>query len=369
MRLRVVLVVFLVLSGCSKLEGSGPFALVGKFDDYNETITGEVSIDYDRGVSFITARTRDSKLRCEGLSRVTYTPPYPGRVQELVCFGQQGIARLQCTDGRILTGNWRAGSCNSGEGAGTDNTGARFSFSFGMSQAEAQQYLASAQAEQAQKPRFPGGSSPQMRQPGSVSTGTGFLVSADGLIVTNHHVIDSGGVIEVHDGDAVHRATVIARDAANDLAVLKTDLKGQPLRLASARGSVRGDEVLTLGFPLDDVQGRNQKASFGRINALTGINDDSRFIQIDIPIQPGNSGGPLITKRGEVIGVVSASLNDEKIFRSTGAVPQNVNYAVKADYISALLPSISQTASTTPSPSENLSDVVRASENSVFLIA
>ncbi len=360
----VYMVVPLLLLACSRLEGPGPFPFVGKYDDYNETITGEVRFDYNRGVSYITAQTRESKLRCEGVSRVTYVLPYPGRVSEFVCLGDQGIARLQCSNGRTLTGDFKARSCSSGEGTGSDNTGARFSFSYGMSQADAQQYLTSAQAELAQKPRL--GQAP--RPPSSGGTGTGFLVSADGLIVTNHHVIEGGTVIEVHQGNTVHRATVVARDAANDLAVLKTDLKGQPLRLASARESVRGDEVLTLGFPLEDVQGRNQKATFGRINALTGINDDSRFIQIDIPVQPGNSGGPLINKRGEVVGVVTSTLGSAALFRSEGIIPQNVNYAVKADYISVLLPSLAATVSEDSRPGQELSDIVRASEDSVFLI-
>lgn len=366
MSYRVLLVAASLLAGCMAVQGPGPFPFVGKFDDYNETITGEVRFDYNRGVSYITAQTRESKLRCEGVSRVTYVVPYPGRVSEFVCLGDQGIARLQCSDGRVFTGDFKARSCNSGEGTGSDQTGARFSFSYGMSQPEAQQYLASAQAELAQKPRFPGRQSQQPRPPGSVGSGTGFLVSADGLIVTNHHVIDGSTVIEVHQGNTVHRATVVARDAANDLAVLKTDVKGRPLRLASARASVRGDEVLTLGFPLPDTQGQSQKATFGRINALTGINDDSRFIQIDIPIQAGNSGGPLITKRGEVIGVVSATLNPAPLL-DRGDVPQNVNYAVKADYISILLPSLA-TATAAEEPPREFPDVVRATEDSVFMI-
>lgn len=365
MQFKIFLVVFMVV-GCTTLQGPGPFPFVGKYNDHNETITGEVRFDYNRGLSYITAQTRESKLRCEGVSRVTYVLPYPGRVSEFVCLGDQGITRLQCSDGRTLTGDFKARSCNAGEGTGSDSTGARFSFSYGMSQAEAQQYLASAQAELAPKPRVPGPRTPQGPAPGGGGTGTGFLVSADGLIVTNHHVIEGSNVIEVHRGNTVHRATIIARDAANDLAVLKTDLRGQPLRIASARASVRGDEVLTLGFPLEDVQGRNQKASFGRINALTGINDDSRFIQIDIPIQPGNSGGPLITKRGEVIGIVTSTLNPAP-FLNRGDVPQNVNYAVKADYISILVPSLAP-AGLSEEPARDFPDVVRATEESVFLI-
>ena len=127
----------------------------------------------------------------------------------------------------------------------------------------------------------------------------GFLISSDGLVVTNHHVIDGANTIEVHQGGMVHTASIVARDAANDLAILKTGINGQPLRISSARAAMRGDEVLTLGYPLTQVEGVTQKATFGRINATSAIRDDARYLQIDIPIQPGNSGGPLINNRGE----------------------------------------------------------------------
>jgi S1-C subfamily serine protease len=165
----------------------------------------------------------------------------------------------------------------------------------------------------------------------------------------------------------IYTASVVARDAANDLAILKTNINGRPLPLASARASMRGDEVLTLGYPLPGIEGENQRATFGRINATSGIMDDVRYLQIDIPIQPGNSGGPLINRRGEVIGVVSASLDDDAVFRRTGAVPQNVNYAVKADYISILLPPSVATVASLP-PETELSALVGMVENSVVRI-
>ena len=134
----------------------------------------------------------------------------------------------------------RTTSCTTGEASGSDNTGARFSFVYGLPPAEIQQYLASAETEVAGKPNLGEGA----RGGGS---GTGFLISADGLIVTNHHVIDGANAIEVHGGGMIYTASVVARDAANDLAILKTNMNGRPLPLASARTSMRGDEVLTLG--------------------------------------------------------------------------------------------------------------------------
>jgi S1-C subfamily serine protease len=268
---------------------------------------------------------------------------------------------LNCGGGRRLTVDYRTHTCFSGEATGNDNTGARFAFVYGLPEAEAQQYLASAQAELAGKPALD-------QAAGGGGSGTGFLISADGLVVTNHHVIDGASTIEVHQGRVIYLASVVARDAANDLAVLKTEMKGTPLAIASARDSMRGDEVMTLGYPLPDIEGENQRATFGRVNATTGIMDDARYLQIDVPVQPGNSGGPLLNKRGQVIGIVTLRLDDEVTFRATGAIPQNVNYAVKADYLTALLPPSPQPAVVAPAPEMELAALVGLVENSVVRI-
>jgi S1-C subfamily serine protease len=370
--MRIFRVVFLLAAaGCSGASPqAGPIPLAGKFADYNETITGEVRAlspqtallaDKDWVLTqdlFIILRTKNSKLYCEGRSEVTYRPSL---IQSYCGTGTTSLAVFSCSGGRRLTTDMRLTSCTRGEATGSDNSGARFSFVYGLPEAEAQQYLVSAEAEVAGKPALG-----QASLSGGGS-GSGFLVSTDGLVITNHHVIDGASAIEVHRAGMIYTASVVARDAANDLAILKTNINGRPLPLASARASMRGDEVLTLGYPLPGIEGENQRATFGRINATSGIMDDVRYLQIDIPIQPGNSGGPLINRRGEVIGVVSASLDDDAVFRRTGAVPQNVNYAVKADYISILLPPSVATVASLP-PETELSALVGMVENSVVRI-
>ena len=92
-------------------------------------------------------------------------------------------------------------------------------------------------------------------------------------------------------------------------------------------------DLYTIGFPMSSVLGTNHKISEGIINSLTGMHDDPTRFQISIPIQHGNSGGPLITNDGRVIGITSASLNTAYFIQKTGSAPQNVNFAVKADYI------------------------------------
>ena len=86
---------------------------------------------------------------------------------------------------------------------------------------------------------------------------------------------------------------------------------------------------MALGYPLVQIQGQALKASFGHVNALSGVKDDPRFLQIDVPVQPGNSGGPLVNEKGDLVGVVTATLDQIVTLKETGVLPQNVNYAVK----------------------------------------
>lgn len=170
------------------------------------------------------------------------------------------------------------------------------------------------------------------------SSGTGFFVSADGYIVSNYHVVADATQVEVRDVNGkVHSARIISVDTSNDVALLKIDAESVPLAVTHTATVKKGNEVFTLGYPVVGIQGQEQKATFGRINALSGIKGDIRYFQMDVPIQPGNSGGPLISDQGMVIAVVTASLNEINVLKATGALPQNVNYAVKSEYFTPLL--------------------------------
>ena len=173
---------------------------------------------------------------------------------------------------------------------------------------------------------------PQQSNRQVLGTGSGFFISPDGYFVTNAHVVQGGTSFSVvnTEGTAIHEASLIFTDTRNDIAILKIQNRSQYLPLAASFEGKRGDEVMTLGYPSPSIQGAKQKATFGRINALTGIQDDPRLIQVDLPVQPGNSGGPLIDKKGKVIGIVTARLNGDY---------QNVNYALKIDYLNSMLKS------------------------------
>jgi len=176
----------------------------------------------------------------------------------------------------------------------------------------------------------------------SVSTGTGWPITA-GYIVTNHHVIAGHHTITLVRKDGIQiKATVAADDIKNDLSLLKPEsLKDIPPALPMVSSPVQvGEGVFTVGYPHPDLMGIEPKLTQGIVNARTGIANDPRTYQISVPLQGGNSGGPLINMHGEVLGVVASKLSAAKVLKWTGDLPQNVNYAIKSEYILTLVSSI-----------------------------
>lgn len=168
--------------------------------------------------------------------------------------------------------------------------------------------------------------------------GTGFSISPKGYLVTCHHVIRNADRILVHTPQGTLLAKTVAIDPRNDLAIIKVERwDGSHLSLSSANSIRHACEVTAVGFPDPTILGRNPKISKGIISALSGVRDDPRYLQTSTPIQPGNSGGPLIAPSGQVIGVIAAGLNSIDRMSHGGYLPQSVNYAVKADLIYPLL--------------------------------
>jgi S1-C subfamily serine protease len=170
----------------------------------------------------------------------------------------------------------------------------------------------------------------------AATLGTAFFVSKEGTAVTNAHVVESCQQIRVSINGQKGTARVAASDEKNDLALLATDLK--PIQLANWRLSVRqGEDVVAYGFPLTGVLASGGNVVVGNVTALAGLGNDSRFLQISAPVQPGNSGGPLLDRAGNVVGIVVAKLNAIGIASVTGDIPQNVNFAIKASVAAAFL--------------------------------
>jgi len=164
-------------------------------------------------------------------------------------------------------------------------------------------------------------------------TGTGFFVTADGYLVTCAHVVQGATHFHVKMSGGSISARLVTKDAGLDVALLKVN--GTFLALPISPGSQikLGDSVFTVGFPNTDLQGVAPKLTKGEISSLAGIHDNPRYFQISVPVQPGNSGGALMDERGNVVGVVAARLDDKVTYQASGALPQNVNYAVKGGLV------------------------------------
>lgn len=170
--------------------------------------------------------------------------------------------------------------------------------------------------------------------PRKTYTGTGFFVSGDGHILTAFHVVEDAEKITVTTSDgAEYQAEVLNYSKANDLAVLKIqaiDLTFLPLK--TTRKLNPGLDIFTMGFPVTGILGDEIKYSDGSIASMSGLEGEQSLLQMTVPIQPGNSGGPLVTEDGHAVGIVTSTAAIKPFLRSTGAIPQNVNWAVKSDY-------------------------------------
>ena len=175
-------------------------------------------------------------------------------------------------------------------------------------------------------------------------------------------------------------AKVVKVDAANDLALLKiTNEEGRvkngetfkSLPIVASRTIKLGGTVATVGFPNIGLQGFVPKLAKGEIAALSGAQDDARYFQISVPVQPGNSGGALVDERGNVVGVVSAKLNASAALQTSGALPENVNYAVKSSYLLSFLESVPDVASKlkeAQTKEKKFEDVVKEAEQAAVLV-
>jgi len=159
-----------------------------------------------------------------------------------------------------------------------------------------------------------------------LGSGSGYLISSAGYVLTNHHVIEAEGRIEIRvpgTKDTVP-AELIAQDADRDIALLKVALpspeKYHPLALA-AEPVRRGAAVAAFGYPKGDTLGAGLKFTSGTVSALPDEANDQMYL-LDVTINPGNSGGPLCDRRGNVVGMITAKTTNLEFEDSYGlAVP------------------------------------------------
>ena len=183
----------------------------------------------------------------------------------------------------------------------------------------------------------------------SASSGSGFIITQDGYIVTNHHVVSGASSVTVtlHDGTE-YPATVVGSDSDYDVAVLKinaTDL--QPVTLGNSSNVNVGDSVLAIGNPLGEL---TFSMSQGIVSCCDrAINVDGtpfNMIQVDASINPGNSGGPLMNLYGEVVGIVSA-----KYSSYSDTTVEGLGFAIPIGDVQAIITDIMENGQVTDKPS------------------
>jgi hypothetical protein len=200
--------------------------------------------------------------------------------------------------------------------------------------------------------------------------GTGFFVTDDGYLVTCEHVVHGATHLQIKSAGASIRAKLVTLNETLDIAVLKVEGAFRPLPVARQANVKLGEAVFTIGFPNPDVQGLEPKLTRGEISGMAGAQDNPRYFQISVPVQPGNSGGALVDERGNAVGVVSARLDDVATYELSGAFPQNVNYAVKGSLLYTFLSKVPDLASKLKAPgtSKDRETASAAAEGAAVLV-
>jgi hypothetical protein len=202
------------------------------------------------------------------------------------------------------------------------------------------------------------------------SSGTGFWVNREGYLLTNHHVVDGCTVLSVKTLSGRQNVKVLAQDKVNDLAVVgPAKLNYAPLAFSENQRLKLGQGIITVGYPLHGLLASSLSLTTGTISAVAGIRDDTRMVQITAPVQPGNSGGPLLDQSGNVIGIVSSKLNSMKAASVLGDVTQNINFAVKGSVARTFLDSSGVNYVTSPSSATLETTVIgEKAKNAVALV-
>jgi S1-C subfamily serine protease len=169
-----------------------------------------------------------------------------------------------------------------------------------------------------------------------ISSGSGFGISSNGVIVTNYHVIEGFKTIKVRginaDFSKTYNAKVLVSDKNNDLALIQIEdlsfnLLGEiPFTIKTNNAGV-GENIFVLGYPLRATMGDEIKLTNGIVSSRTGFQGDITTYQITAPVQPGNSGGPLFDSQGNLIGIINAK-HDRA---------ENASYAVKTSYLANMI--------------------------------
>ena len=173
----------------------------------------------------------------------------------------------------------------------------------------------------------------------SASSGTGFAVSSSGHVITNYHVIQGCQTVKIHYKGKSIRASLVTFDPKNDLALLKGDFRPSTVLSLSNGTPELLQDIYVAGYPFGRRISTGVKVTKGIISSLTGIGNNFSQMQIDAAIQPGNSGGPILDDKGNVVGVAVAKLDYRNILKNFGVIPEDTNFGIKTNVVRNILES------------------------------
>lgn len=203
-------------------------------------------------------------------------------------------------------------------------------------------------------------------------TGTGFVVSSEGHVVTNQHVVNgcTGDITGGLTGAAPTKLRLVSSDETNDLALLQATGGFKEVATIRAKPIHSGDSIVAIGYPFHGLLTSDFTVTTGIVSSLSGILNDTRHLQISAAVQPGNSGGPLLASTGEVVGVVAAKLNALKFAKATGNIPENINFAIKTGALRDFLDNSVVPYQTGESKAEiKTADIARSARGFTLLIS
>ena len=202
-----------------------------------------------------------------------------------------------------------------------------------------------------------------------VASGTGFAINEQGVIITNNHVVDGCEAVKVHHKGKTYTSIVVAKDAINDLAIIKVDFQPNHFFTLQEQDPSILDEIVVAGYPFGMQISSNVKVTKGIVSSLAGIGNNYSQIQIDAAIQPGNSGGPIIDLDGNLVGVAVSKLDLMTIVENYGVVPEDTNFGIKSNVVKNLLLGNSINFSSSKDYRANKVDLVKKINESTFFLS
>jgi S1-C subfamily serine protease len=183
------------------------------------------------------------------------------------------------------------------------------------------------------------------------SSGTCFAVHPDGWLVTAAHVVSQATRVEIQIGGLTVPAVVAARDEDHDLALLRVGVPTPNyISLGQFSDLKIGLPIYTLGFPLRGVLTDEIRFTNGTLSSMSGLRKSDGVLQVSVPVQPGNSGGPLLTEQGLLVGVIVSRAADLEVLKQSGSLPENIAFATSCNYVHKML----EAASVRPLPPEEI---------------